>query len=184
LISRFMPDDDSGETAHYDDATIGRAFRWSLAVFGLLAAAGMVGWLAFRPRAAPPAPPSSAVGAALAAGGVRSKCPPSLYRYHRGGRHCFVHANGAVGEKLLPETMGGGVAFLDFDNDGNPDLLFINGTRGRGPAPGRILATAALYRNLGGGKFTTSPPVPGWTSPSMAWEWPWATTTTTVGWTS
>ncbi|HWN95157.1 MAG TPA: hypothetical protein VNT99_09000, partial [Methylomirabilota bacterium] len=30
----------------------------------------------------------------------------------------FSHVNGASGEKLLPETMGGGVAFLDFDNDG------------------------------------------------------------------
>src|SRR2546426_5316954 len=38
----------------------------------------------------------------------------------------FVHSNGAYGEKLLPETMGGGVAFFDFDNDGHQDLLFIN----------------------------------------------------------
>src|SRR3954470_11916645 len=30
----------------------------------------------------------------------------------------FVHHNGAYGEKLLPETMGAGVAFLDYDNDG------------------------------------------------------------------
>src|SRR5690349_861951 len=41
----------------------------------------------------------------------------------------FVHANGAAGEKLLPETMGGGVAFFDFDNDGDEDLLFINSTQ-------------------------------------------------------
>src|SRR3954469_22587420 len=40
----------------------------------------------------------------------------------------FVHNNGAYGDKLLPETMGGGVAFLDFDNDGFQDLLFINST--------------------------------------------------------
>src|SRR6478735_1119878 len=38
----------------------------------------------------------------------------------------FVHNNGAYGDKLLPETMGGGVAFLDFDNDGKQDLLFVN----------------------------------------------------------
>src|SRR3989442_3939232 len=38
----------------------------------------------------------------------------------------FLHNNGAYGEKLLPETMGGGVAFFDFDNDGDQDLLFIN----------------------------------------------------------
>src|SRR5207247_4016886 len=40
----------------------------------------------------------------------------------------FVHNNGAYGEKLLPETMGGGVAFFDFYNDGQQDLLVINST--------------------------------------------------------
>ena len=41
----------------------------------------------------------------------------------------FVHHNGAYGEKLLPETMGGGVAFFDYDGDGDQDLLFVNSTR-------------------------------------------------------
>src|SRR5580692_12449372 len=40
----------------------------------------------------------------------------------------FVHNNGAYGDKLLPETMGGGVAFLDYDGDGRQDLLFVNST--------------------------------------------------------
>jgi hypothetical protein len=67
----------------------------------------------------------------------------------------FVHTNGAYGEKLLPETMGGGVAFLDFDNDGAPDLLFINSGpwpwhRAPGPRPG----LAALFRNDGNGRFS------------------------------
>ena len=38
----------------------------------------------------------------------------------------FVHHNGAYGEKLLPESMGGGCAFLDYDNDGDQDILFVN----------------------------------------------------------
>src|SRR5262249_35803995 len=38
----------------------------------------------------------------------------------------FRHTNGAFGKKLLPETMGSGVAFLDYDNDGHQDLLFVN----------------------------------------------------------
>ncbi len=38
----------------------------------------------------------------------------------------FVHNNGAFGEKLLPETMGSGVAFLDYDGDGDQDLFFVN----------------------------------------------------------
>ncbi|HZT81270.1 MAG TPA: hypothetical protein VFA26_13665, partial [Gemmataceae bacterium] len=36
----------------------------------------------------------------------------------------FRHVNGAFGKKLLPETMGGGVAVIDYDNDNHPDLLF------------------------------------------------------------
>ena len=38
----------------------------------------------------------------------------------------FVHENGARGQKLLPETMGGGCAFFDYDSDGDQDLLFVN----------------------------------------------------------
>ncbi|MCA9177827.1 MAG: CRTAC1 family protein [Planctomycetales bacterium] len=41
----------------------------------------------------------------------------------------FVHESGAAGAKLLPETMGGGCAFLDYDGDGDQDLLLINSRR-------------------------------------------------------
>ena len=62
----------------------------------------------------------------------------------------FVHENGAYGDKLLPETMGGGVAFFDYDGDGDPDLLFVNSGHWPhhpldGPPP-----TMALYRNDAG----------------------------------
>ncbi len=39
----------------------------------------------------------------------------------------FTHNNGAFGKKWLPETMGPGCAFIDYDNDGYPDILLING---------------------------------------------------------
>src|SRR2546425_1927315 len=39
----------------------------------------------------------------------------------------FVHNNGAFGKKYLPETMGPGCAFIDYDNDGWPDILLANG---------------------------------------------------------
>ena len=66
----------------------------------------------------------------------------------------FVHTNGAYGEKLLPETMGGGVAFFDFDDDGDPDVLFVNSTFWPGKAPaGTKPPTLALYRNDGRGHF-------------------------------
>ncbi|MGC2744878.1 MAG: VCBS repeat-containing protein [Candidatus Angelobacter sp.] len=39
----------------------------------------------------------------------------------------FVHNNGAFGKKYLPETLGPGCAFIDYDNDGYPDILLVNG---------------------------------------------------------
>jgi enediyne biosynthesis protein E4 len=67
----------------------------------------------------------------------------------------FSHVNGAYGDKLLPETMGGGVAFFDFDNDGFPDLLFINSCYWPDHSPaGKIPPTMALYHNDGHGHFT------------------------------
>jgi hypothetical protein len=63
----------------------------------------------------------------------------------------FTHVNGAFGKKYLPETMGSGAAFLDFDGDGWPDVLLVNskGWPGR-PGP---RATLALYRNQRDGTF-------------------------------
>jgi hypothetical protein len=43
-----------------------------------------------------------------------------IHRNYHGSRHYVRHNNGAYGDKLLPETMGGGVAFFDFDNDDHP----------------------------------------------------------------
>src|SRR5438132_692758 len=66
----------------------------------------------------------------------------------------FAHTNGAFGMKLLPETMGSGVAFLDFDNDGHQDLLFVNSGYWPGHEdPARPAPTLALYRNKGDGTF-------------------------------
>jgi len=64
----------------------------------------------------------------------------------------FKHVNGASGKKLLPETMGSGVAFLDYDNDGLQDILLINGRPWPGDEGGPP-PTLALYRNKGDGTF-------------------------------
>jgi enediyne biosynthesis protein E4 len=66
----------------------------------------------------------------------------------------FVHVNGAYGERLMPETIGSGAAFLDYDGDGLQDLLLINSTHWPGHEPeGTAPPSLALYRNLGGGRF-------------------------------
>jgi hypothetical protein len=66
----------------------------------------------------------------------------------------YVHINGAYGDKLLPETMGGGVAFLDYDNDGDQDLLFINSNYWPEHVPQNAARpTMVLYRNDGTGRF-------------------------------
>ncbi len=57
----------------------------------------------------------------------------------------FVHKSGASPEKFMVETFGSGVAWIDYDNDGFPDLYFVNG------APG---AANALYHNNKDGTFT------------------------------
>jgi hypothetical protein len=64
----------------------------------------------------------------------------------------FVHNNGAYGKKYLPETLGPGVAFIDYDNDGWPDIFLVNGT----DWPGHALkhTTPKLYHNNHDGTFT------------------------------
>ncbi len=63
----------------------------------------------------------------------------------------FTHNNGAFGKKYLPETMGSGCAFFDFDGDGDQDLLLVNGMDW--PDSKNKRTTAALYRNRGDGTF-------------------------------
>jgi hypothetical protein len=65
----------------------------------------------------------------------------------------FVHRNGASERKLLPETMGSGVAIFDADGDGLPDVLFVDGGPLDAPSPG---ARLHLYRNLGDLRFAAA----------------------------
>ena len=67
----------------------------------------------------------------------------------------FHHVSGARGGKYFPEIMGGGCAFLDYDGDGDQDVLMVNGTywkpwhrKAGDPSP-----LMALYRNDGTGRF-------------------------------
>jgi hypothetical protein len=64
----------------------------------------------------------------------------------------FLHNSGAYGEKLLPETLGSGCAFLDYDGDGWQDVLLVNGMDW--PKRRRERTTLQLYRNNRNGTFT------------------------------
>jgi len=64
----------------------------------------------------------------------------------------FQHNSGAFGGKFLPETLGSGCAFLDYDNDGWQDVLLVNGMDW--PGHKRQKSTLRLYRNNGNGTFT------------------------------
>jgi len=64
----------------------------------------------------------------------------------------FRHNSGAYGGKLLPETLGSGCAFLDYDNDGWQDILLVNSADW--PGHKRARSTLRLYRSNRNGTFT------------------------------
>ena len=64
----------------------------------------------------------------------------------------FKHNNGAFGKKLLPETMGSGVCFIDYDNDGWQDILLVNSMDWPGHKTHK--SYPALYHNNHDGTFT------------------------------
>ena len=63
----------------------------------------------------------------------------------------FHHNSGAFGGKYLPETLGSGCAFLDYDADGWQDILLVNGMDW--PGHKRARSTLRLYRNNRNGTF-------------------------------
>jgi hypothetical protein len=64
----------------------------------------------------------------------------------------FTHNNAAFGKKYLPETMGPGCAFIDYDSDGYPDILLVNGQDW--PGHSKTPSTLKLYHNNKNGTFT------------------------------
>lgn len=142
-----------------DDAVIGTALKWSLALFGAIGVvvAGIVIALN-RPDEAP-----ELVESELAQTQVRKVDAVQIPRapfvdITESAGINFQHVNGATGQKFLPETMGGGCAFLDFDNDGDQDLLLVNSQTWpwdqADQEDNNSAATSTLYRNDGAGQFT------------------------------
>ena len=139
-----------------NDEVVASALRWSIALLVLLASGtGLVWFLTQKPDAIVA---KSVVQSALPVSrAVTAQVIPDIpfTEITDSAGIDFQHENGAEGEKLLPETMGGGGAFLDFDGDGDQDLLCINSNvwpwAKEQPA---VPPVSALYANDGSGKFT------------------------------
>lgn len=65
----------------------------------------------------------------------------------------FRHYNGAAGKIWMPETLGSGAAFFDYDADGDCDILLVNSCDWPGGPADRPQPTPELYRNDGQGGF-------------------------------
>ena len=152
------------ELAAEDDAVIGRAFARSLKVLAALAVAALiVVVLRYAFRAAPEEAREIPVAAPRPVAAAPEVPAVAFTDITAEAGIDFVHVNGAEGEALLPETMGAGGAFFDFDNDGDQDLLLVNSTEWNladvGAAGDIAVASAqtgptmALYENDGSGRF-------------------------------
>jgi hypothetical protein len=150
------PADADGLSDVQDDAVIGRAFRLSMIciITGLLIIAVALGYTYW-----PTGQPEEVITEVYAptVRDVGNVAPPKLLLTDitKESGIEFVHYTGKEGQRLLPETMGGGGGFFDFDNDGDQDILFVNSNdwpwakKPTSPQP-----TMQLYANDGNGQFT------------------------------
>lgn len=150
------PDDDELELAHEDDAVIGRAFQASLRVLLAVAAVAAIVFLILRSDTEEA--PTQAIETEAPVAVERPEAEPPAFELTdvtQASGIAFVHENGARGDKLLPESMGSGALFFDADNDGDDDLLLINGTRWPHDSGSRDdVATSHFYRNDGKGQLS------------------------------
>ncbi|MEZ4700007.1 MAG: CRTAC1 family protein [Rhodothermales bacterium] len=100
------------------------------------------------------------VGAALALAGCGGSEPepemtakaPYVDVTEAAGLSAFRHETGGYGQSLMPEIVGGGGGFIDYDGDGWPDVLLVQG--GIWPHhETRVVQAVRLYRNLRDGRF-------------------------------
>ncbi|TWT76671.1 ASPIC and UnbV [Planctomycetes bacterium CA13] len=153
-MNKIPPQIDEEEIEHHDDAAIGRAFRRSLAgIVALVTIGGVITFFATR-REPPPEIKETKLAPVKIREMPKVEIPSVMFTDVTDEVGIdFVHNNGATGEKLLPETMGGGCAAFDFDNDGDQDILFVNSNdwpsekklsaKERSDSP----STMGLYRN-------------------------------------
>ena len=141
-----------------DDQVIGTAFKWSagiLAALLILAGVGLGIQYALKPAPEKVLEEGRADLDKLLQGPAEVDLPEFAFTdITTSAGIDFVHRNGASGERLLPETMGGGVGWLDYDNDGAVDLLLVDSGPWSGDTEANWPGALRLYRNLGDGKFS------------------------------
>ena len=158
--NRRLGQDDLDDLEIHDDAIIGKAFMWSMVVFGGIGVVGLAMWAVFALQTEDEAqilekvirPPQTLVADVAILPDVRFADITKQAGFNT------PHVSGAEGGKLLPETMGGGAAFLDVDNDGDQDLLLASGQWWPGSSREGEEVASRLYLNDGSGQFAWAGP--------------------------
>ncbi|MCD8535344.1 MAG: VCBS repeat-containing protein [Verrucomicrobia bacterium] len=140
------------EYGDVDDRVIGKAIRISLILLGVLVVGFLTIVYLLNRDEAELGEARTAVEVPVERVEDDEKTPVVTFvDISQGSGIHFTHNSGARGDKLLPESMGGGVMVMDFDGDGMEDLYFVNSTwwkEDMGEATDLKATTGSLYRNI------------------------------------
>jgi enediyne biosynthesis protein E4 len=127
--------------------------KWLIGIILALTVIGVLSILAYRLYFKPkPVPPKVEIGTTTERQVAIVPSVPFTDVTQSAGI-TFAHYSGATENKLLPETMGSGVAVIDYDCDGKTDLLFVNSCPWPGHKGPEKSPCLTLYRNKGDGTF-------------------------------
>lgn len=139
------------------DEAIGRAFRFSAVIIGLLLGVGLAVWAGstlFNPDEKVESVTELVMPKEREVNQVTLPQIPLTPVGKESGLD-WQHVSGMEGEKLLPETMGGGACVFDYDRDGDQDILFVGGASWPwAKEPNSNPRSLCLYANDGAGDFT------------------------------
>jgi hypothetical protein len=137
------------------EARIRRAFLYSIGLLAVLAIAATGAYLALHSSEDAETAAETEIQVPSALESPSAHSPPSVLftDVTELAGVDFVHVNGAYGERLMPEAIGSGAAFFDYDKDGDQDLFLANSRTWEGRAQEGEQPRQALYRNDGTGSF-------------------------------